>query len=103
MGVSQDSALGPRLWNTIYSGLLAFPAPEGTTIIAFAPHLAVVITAKYAEDVGIYGTETTVSAIKSCLEKSGLTLADEKMYRCGLDDSPNFPRCGGILEDPGGM
>ena len=76
-GVPQGSVLGPLLWNIMYNGVLALPVPEGTTIVGFADDLAVVVAAKHPEDVEVYATET-VRAVKSWLEKAGLTLADAK-------------------------
>ncbi|KAH8335257.1 hypothetical protein KR067_005326, partial [Drosophila pandora] len=51
VGMPQGSGLGPLLWNVMYDGVLQIPMAEGTSIVAFADDVAVVIVAKTVGEV----------------------------------------------------
>ena len=76
-GVPQGSVLGPLLWNIMYDGVLRLPVPEGATIIGFADDIAIVVSAKFTEEVTNI-CNRIISTIRRWLESSGLKLAAHK-------------------------
>lgn len=64
--------LGSLLGYVKYNGILVLPIQEEATVIGFADDLAVVVTAKYLENVEVYVTKT-LRVVKLWLEKAGLT------------------------------
>lgn len=62
----------------MHNGVLALPIREEATSIVSADDQAAIVTSRYSEEVEVYATEI-VRAVKSWLERIGLTLADAKM------------------------
>ena len=76
-GVPQGSVLGPILWNIMYDELLKLKLPEGAELIAFADDVALLIVAKYLEEIKFLFAEI-FGRIRQCLEGMGLKLAEQK-------------------------
>lgn len=76
-GVPQGSVLGPTLWNVMYDGVLRLPVPSEVKIIGFADDVALVVTAKYREEVVEVCTRT-VRQVRQWLATVGLQLAEHK-------------------------
>jgi hypothetical protein len=76
-GVPQGSVLGPTLWNVMYDGLLRTEIPEGSSLVAFADDVAVVIEGKTALDLQYIGNEA-LQRVKDWLDRAGLELAVQK-------------------------
>lgn len=83
-GVLQDSVLGPLLCNVMYNGMLLFPVADEATLVSFADDLAIVIVAKFPEEVEVYATESAM-AVKSWLEKTGLTRGQFSLQIAGKE------------------
>lgn len=76
-GVPQGSVLGPILWNIMYDAVLRLPLPEEAKIIGFADDIAVVVTAKFTEEITRICNEA-VDIIRQWLSSVGLHLAEHK-------------------------
>jgi len=76
-GVPQGSVLGPLLWNVMYDGLLHLELPAGTTLVAFADDVAVVIVAKHLEELES-AFSTTIKRIRQWMRTADLSLAEHK-------------------------
>ena len=76
-GVPQGSVLGPTLWNVAYDKVLKTETSPGTTLVAFADDLAVVVTAKDIESLRARAV-ATVRKLTAKLQNLGLELATEK-------------------------
>jgi len=76
-GVPQGSILGPMLWNILYDGVLRIPLPEGAKLIGYADDLALVVSAKYEQQL-IERVEASVEEIARWLHNHRLQLAPEK-------------------------
>ncbi|GBP37706.1 Putative 115 kDa protein in type-1 retrotransposable element R1DM [Eumeta japonica] len=50
-GVPQSSVLGPLFWNIMYDGLLRLNIPRRVKLVAYADDVAVVIIAKYLDEI----------------------------------------------------
>lgn len=50
------------LWNIMSNRVLVLPFPEKTMIVGFTEYSATVVSAKHAEDVEVYVTETVRAA-----------------------------------------
>lgn len=76
-GVPQGSVLGPTLWNIMYNEVLKLELPKGSELIGFADDVAVVVTAKFKDEVEFIATEA-VSIIQRWMDSMGLELAAHK-------------------------
>lgn len=76
-GVPQGSVLGPLLWNIMYDGLLKLTLPEEAQLVAFADDVAVIIVAKYLEEIN-WAFDKTFDVIKNWMALMGLKLAEHK-------------------------
>ena len=76
-GVPQGSVLGPLLWNVMYNKVLELNIPDEASIIGFADDIAIVIRARFLDEVEMYANDT-IRIIKDWLQKTGLELADHK-------------------------
>jgi hypothetical protein len=77
-GVPQGSVLGPTLWNLAYNGVLELEdLPEGTSTVAYADDLALVVTAKDSTRLE-ERTNRALESISWWMTSRGLTLAPEK-------------------------
>ena len=76
-GVPQGSVLGPTLWNVAYDRVLKQGNLHGTTLIAFADDLAVVVCGKDTDELKDRAA-AAVSQITAKLHSLGLQLATQK-------------------------
>lgn len=76
-GVPQGSVLGPLLWNVMYDGLLHLELPANTTLVAFADDVAVVLVAKYLEELEA-AFSITIRRIRQWMQSADLSLAEHK-------------------------
>lgn len=76
-GVPQGSVLGPLLWNVMYNGLSKLAQLDGVKLVAFADDVAVVITAKYPEEIEVIFHDT-YARIHGWMTSVGFTLAEHK-------------------------
>lgn len=51
MGCPQGSVLGPTLWNVLLDDLLRLPLPEGTSMVAYADDVTILIEARARADI----------------------------------------------------
>lgn len=76
-GVPQGSVLGPTLWNIYYDGVLRLRMPEGTTQVAYADDLALVVEGSSEEDIP-QRTSRAIARVVAWMKKKGLAIAPEK-------------------------
>lgn len=76
-GVPQGSVLGPLLWNIMYNGIFDLQLPEEATVVGFADDIALLIRARFLDEVQLYANEA-ISTIKKWLTAMDLSLADHK-------------------------
>jgi hypothetical protein len=76
-GVPQGSVLGPVLWNMAYNGVLELKMPEGTSMVAYADDLALIVTAKKEAELE-RTAEDALEAVAAWMEEHRLELAPEK-------------------------
>lgn len=76
-GVPQGSVLGPLLWIIMYNALLLLQLPKGVTIVAFADDAALIVIAKFLEQITALFGEAIVK-IKEWMFSVGLQLAAHK-------------------------
>jgi len=76
-GVPQGSVLGPKLWNIMYDGVIKSVQVEGVEAICYADDLALLVTARSAEEVMELGN-TALGATNTWMTLHGLQLAPEK-------------------------
>lgn len=76
-GVPQGSVLGPTLWSLFYDGVLRLEVGREVNLIGFADDLAVVITAKTAEQLTDIANRT-MRSIMGWMRENQLEVASEK-------------------------
>lgn len=76
-GIPQGSVVGPLLWNILYDGVVSACGGEGTTAIAFADDLALVITADRADSL-VLRTNRALQRAGKWMKKNCLELAPQK-------------------------
>ena len=78
-GVPRGSVLGPTLWNEAYDIVLRseMSLPPQTSLIAFTDDLAVVVRARYIDDIEARAA-TAVRRLTAKLQRLGLELASHK-------------------------
>lgn len=76
-GVPQGSVLGPTLWNLYYDDVLREEMPDGTTMVAYADDLALIVCGKDREEIED-NIAWTMGRINIWMSKSGLQLAPHK-------------------------
>ena len=62
-------------WNVMYDRVLRLSLPEGAKTVGFADDIAVVIEAKYKDEVTLKANQS-ISLIRDWLASVGLQLAD---------------------------
>ena len=76
-GVPKGSVLGPVLWNIMYDAVLRLQLPDEAKIVGFADDIAVVVIAKFTEEVTRICNQS-VDIIRRWLLSVGLHLAEHK-------------------------
>lgn len=70
------------MWNVIYNEPFVLSVPREVRIVGFVNDPVEVVTAKQPDDIEVYVMKT-IKVVKFWLERTGMTLADERTEAVG--------------------